>query len=109
MSLQRSVEASNRALELSLIQYREGAADYTSVLITQQAKLQAEDGLAASHGDVTLSVIGLYRALGGGWELREAADLLPAETREEMRARTSWGGMLDEERGERAASTETPE
>jgi outer membrane protein TolC len=94
-SLERSVDAANRAVELSLIQYKEGAADYSRVLQTQQSKLQAEDDLAATRGDVTLSVIGLYRALGGGWEIRGDAELLPQATREEMRGRTWWGDTLD--------------
>jgi NodT family efflux transporter outer membrane factor (OMF) lipoprotein len=69
--LGRAAGAAHQAVEISLIQYREGAADYTRVLNTQQAKLQEEDRLASSRGDVTLAVIALYKALGGGWELRE--------------------------------------
>jgi NodT family efflux transporter outer membrane factor (OMF) lipoprotein len=95
-ALGRSVEAADRAVDLSLIQYREGAADYTRVLQTQQAKLQEDDALASARGDVSLNVIGLYRALGGGWELRDGADAVPETTRVAMRARGWWwGGALD--------------
>ena len=90
-----SVDAANRSVELSLIQYREGAADYTRVLTTQQSKLREEDALATSRGAVTLDVISLYRAMGGGWELREGEELVPAATQERMRRRTYWGGMLE--------------
>ena len=75
--LGRAAGAAHQAVELSLIQYREGAADYTRVLNTQQAKLQEEDRLASTRGDVTLAVIALYKALGGGWELREGKEIAP--------------------------------
>jgi NodT family efflux transporter outer membrane factor (OMF) lipoprotein len=90
VALGRSAEAANEAVELSLIQYREGAADYTRVLDSQQAKLQEDDALAAARGDVTFSVIGLYRALGGGWELRDGDDVVPAATRAALRDRSWW-------------------
>jgi len=80
---------------LSLVQYREGAADYTRVLTTQQAKLREDDSFATSRGAVTLNVITLYRAMGGGWQLREGEELVPAATAERMRKRTYWGGMLE--------------
>jgi NodT family efflux transporter outer membrane factor (OMF) lipoprotein len=93
--LAESVDAANRSVELSLIQYRAGAADYTRVLTTQQSKLHEEDALATSRGAVTLDVIGLYRAMGGGWELRQGEELVPMTTIERMRRRTYWGGMLE--------------
>jgi hypothetical protein len=38
--------------------------------------------------------VGIYRALGGGWEIREGEDLVPPEIKEEMRKRTHWGKLL---------------
>jgi NodT family efflux transporter outer membrane factor (OMF) lipoprotein len=90
-----AVAAANRAVELSLIQYREGAADYTRVLTTQQAKLREDDSLASARGTVTLEVIALYKAVGGGWELRDGEDFVPAPTKDAMRRRTWWGGILN--------------
>ncbi len=106
--LGESVAAANRAVELSLIQYREGATDYTRVVTTQQAKLREEDALATTRGNVTLSVIALYKALGGGWELRDGDDFVPEATKREMRARTWWSGALsasDRQGDARAAAT----
>jgi outer membrane protein TolC len=88
--LSDAVAAANKAVDLSLIQYREGAADYTRVLDTQQAKLREDDSLASARGGVTLEVIALYKALGGGWELRAGDDVVPQETKDEMRARMGW-------------------
>ncbi len=95
--LSEAVAAANRAVELSLIQYREGATDYTSVLATQLAKFKEDDALASTRGAVALSVVSLYKALGGGWELRDGQDFVPDQTREEMRERTHWGGLLSPE------------
>ena len=93
--LAESVVAANRAVDLSIIQYREGATDYTAVVTTQQAKLREDDSLRVARGSVALSVIALYKALGGGWELRRGDDFVPEATKEEMRARTWWGDLLD--------------
>jgi NodT family efflux transporter outer membrane factor (OMF) lipoprotein len=93
--LERSVGAANRAVEISLIQYRGGATDYTSVLTAQQAKIVEDRQLTDSRGAVTLSVVSLYKALGGGWELRAGGDFVPAAAKEEMRERTWYGDMLD--------------
>jgi hypothetical protein len=92
--LEAALDAANRAVELSRIQYREGATDFTAVLNSQQSKLREDDQLVNERGIVAVSVVALYKALGGGWEIREGRDFVPAETRDEMRARTRWGGLL---------------
>src|SRR4029078_3848052 len=71
---------------------------YTRVLTTQQAKLREDDSLASARGNVTLEVIALYKALGGGWELRNGNDVVREETKDAMRARTWCGHMLDDEK-----------
>jgi NodT family efflux transporter outer membrane factor (OMF) lipoprotein len=92
--LAESVAAANRAVDISLVQYREGATDFTSVLTTQQSKLREADLLASTRGAVTLNVIALYKALGGGWQIRTGNDFIPADTQEEMGARGYWGRAL---------------
>ena len=93
--LARSVEAADRAVELADIQYRGGSTDYTRVLTALQSKLQESDRLTSTRGAVALNVIALYKALGGGWELRDGQELVPAATTQEMRERTWWGRELD--------------
>jgi NodT family efflux transporter outer membrane factor (OMF) lipoprotein len=108
--LERSVAAANRAVDISLIQYRGGATDYTSVLTAQQQKIFEDRRLTTSRGDVTLSVVALYKALGGGWEMRTGAPPVPAATRAEMRGRTWWGDMLEpvEEQADIEAARDDP-
>ncbi len=59
--------AARRALSLAKDQYRSGLVDFTTVLGAQQALQSLQDGLAESRGEVTLDLIRLYKALGGGW------------------------------------------
>lgn len=101
--LQRSVAAANRAVEIALIQYREGAADYTRVLTAQQSKLRADDALTSARGAVTLSVIALYRALGGGWEVREGKDFIDDGSLQ-AEDRRWWGHMADAERRQKTVN-----
>ncbi len=89
-----SVEAAKRSVDLALIQYREGIADYQRVLDTQGFLVQQQDNLTAGNGDVPRNLIALYKALGGGWEIRRGKDFVPPETRDEMRSRTDWGKLL---------------
>jgi NodT family efflux transporter outer membrane factor (OMF) lipoprotein len=92
-----SVRAAARAVEIASIQYQSGGADYTRVLNSQQAKRREDDLLISSRGLVVLSVIALYKALGGGWELAAGRDFVSEETKREMRARTNWGDLLTDE------------
>ena len=92
--LARSVAAAKRSLDLAVLQYREGTKDFTTVLITQQALLNEQDNLATTLGNVSSSLVGVYRALGGGWEIRGGRDLVPSEIKGEMAKRTNWGKLL---------------
>jgi NodT family efflux transporter outer membrane factor (OMF) lipoprotein len=92
--LAQSVEAAKKSLDLAVLQYREGTKDFTTVLIAQQALLNEQDTLASTLGNISSSLVGVYRSLGGGWEIREGKDLVPPEIKEEMRKRTHWGKLL---------------
>src|SRR5262245_28248367 len=92
--LARSVTSAKTALGIAILQYREGVQDFTTVLTAQQALLSQQDSFASTLGNIATSLVGVYRALGGGWEVREGQDLLPPEIRAEMRQRTRWGRLL---------------
>jgi NodT family efflux transporter outer membrane factor (OMF) lipoprotein len=89
-----AVKASKRSVDLSLIQYREGLVDYQRVLDTQRDLTTQQDNLVFTAGSVGLNLVSMYRALGGGWELRGENDFIPASIKEAMEARTNWGDML---------------
>jgi NodT family efflux transporter outer membrane factor (OMF) lipoprotein len=89
--------SARRSTQLSLIQYKAGETTYTTVLTTEQAQLAAEDALASARGNVALGLISIYRALGGGWEMRNSHDVISDEVKAEMARRTNWGAMLEAE------------
>ena len=92
--LAKSVVSAKSAVALSVLQYREGITDFTTVLTAQQALLSQQDNLASTLGNISTSLVGTYRALGGGWEIREGQDLVPPEIKAEMERRTNWGDLL---------------
>ena len=92
--LRRSANAAREAFRIAMEQYEGGAIDFTPVLTSEQNLFQAETSLAVAMGNVPLGAIGIYRALGGGWQIRVDSNFVTAATIEEMRARTRWGGLL---------------
>ena len=93
--LRKAVRASSRSVQLSLIQYRDGATDYQRVINSQQDLLARQDQYVSARGAMIGSLVATYRALGGGWQLRDGNDYVPAETRRTMGERTDWGNLLE--------------
>lgn len=94
-TLQQGVEASQRAVDLSLLLYRNGLEDYMRVLNSEQTLVQQQDRLTIRQGDSARNIIAMYKALGGGWEIRQGQDIIPADIKKDMKQRTDWGDMLD--------------
>ncbi len=69
-SLAQSADAARESVELVLSQYREGTVDFNRVFNVQQFLTQQQDQLAVAQGSVAQNLIQLYRALGGGWQIR---------------------------------------
>ena len=95
--LKVSVTAAQRSVGLSLLQYREGLVDYQRVLDSQRFLATQEDRLTEVSGQVSTDLVATYKALGGGWQIREGEEIVSTENRNEMIERTSWGGLLDPE------------
>ena len=95
--LAESVKSYERAVELALVRYTEGLSTYQRVIDPQRDLTEEQDNLASVMGSVVTNLISTYKALGGGWELREGRDLVPVETQEQMRERTYWGDLLSPE------------
>ena len=64
-SLLAQADASRRAAELAALQYREGVTDYVTLLDAQRTQLSAESDVAETVGAVNVSVVTIYKALGG--------------------------------------------
>ncbi|WP_323992913.1 efflux transporter outer membrane subunit [Nguyenibacter sp. L1] len=94
INAQRSVQAGQRSVQLSLTRYREGAEDYQRVVDSQRILLQSENRLADTQSSIATYLIALYKALGGGWEVGAGKPIIPEAMQAEMARRTNWGKLL---------------
>jgi NodT family efflux transporter outer membrane factor (OMF) lipoprotein len=108
-SQQKAVASAQRASEIALAMYREGATDYQRVIDAQRSLLELQNTLTEASSSVTTNLIALYKALGGGWETRQGQPFLPAEMQTEMRQRTNWGDLLTQPRRSETAPTPSSE
>jgi NodT family efflux transporter outer membrane factor (OMF) lipoprotein len=69
-SLLLSKKAAERSVTLTTEQFKAGASDLTPEFVAQQFLAQVDIQYAQAKGDVALGLIGVYRAIGGGWEFR---------------------------------------
>jgi NodT family efflux transporter outer membrane factor (OMF) lipoprotein len=69
-SLTSAVAANRRALDIATQLYTNGQTDFSDVLLAQRSLLGSEDALVQSDRTMATNLIALYKALGGGWEVR---------------------------------------
>ncbi|WP_339519231.1 efflux transporter outer membrane subunit [Pseudomonas proteolytica] len=67
-SLAEAVRQNQIALDTAQHQYVEGVVDFVNVLTVQSALLATQEQWVESSTGVSLAMVGLYKALGGGWE-----------------------------------------
>jgi NodT family efflux transporter outer membrane factor (OMF) lipoprotein len=70
-NLEVSVRAAERSVALVVDQYRAGRTDFNRVFTAEAQLVTQQDQLAAARGNIALSLISVYRALGGGWQFFE--------------------------------------
>lgn len=69
-SLTKSVAAAVDAVEIGEELFRTIKADANRLFILETTQLQQQNNLAIAQGNIALNLINVYRALGGGWEIR---------------------------------------
>ena len=69
-SLVETARETQRALDLELTRFEEGETDFTGVFVLQGDLAQKQDQLGKAKGEVVTSLINVYKALGGGWQIR---------------------------------------
>ena len=62
-------------MEIIELQSEKGAVDMNRVFILQRALVQDQERLAATRGEVALYLIATYKAIGGGWEIRNGGTM----------------------------------
>ena len=101
-----SVKASQRSVDLSMLQYKEGLVDYQRVLDSQRFLTDQQDAWTATRGDVILNLVSMYKALGGGWQIREGKKFVSKDNIEEMEKRTDWGDLIEPKEVETPATAD---
>ena len=67
-NLQVAVDANRRSVELADQLYQKGLTDFLNVLDAQRNLFASENELAQSESSVSIDLVSIYKALGGGWE-----------------------------------------
>lgn len=65
---QARADALKKAFEQAQLRYKVGTYSYTDLLVVQQNYIAAQQQAIISKQNVLTTTIGLYKALGGGWE-----------------------------------------
>jgi NodT family efflux transporter outer membrane factor (OMF) lipoprotein len=67
-SIQETVASNRKAVELASQLYAQGQTEFLSVLDAQRSLYSSEDSLVQSTRNLSIHLVSLYKALGGGWE-----------------------------------------
>jgi multidrug efflux system outer membrane protein len=73
-SLENSVTASVRSVDLVQSLYQSGLTDFQNVLDTQRTLFIQQDNLAASNGLLLQDLVLIYKAFGAGWQNLDATN-----------------------------------
>jgi NodT family efflux transporter outer membrane factor (OMF) lipoprotein len=68
--LAESVQAAEKSVTVALAQYQGGTVDFNRVALVEQNLVTQQNLLAQAQGNIGLGLIQVYRALGGGWQIR---------------------------------------
>jgi NodT family efflux transporter outer membrane factor (OMF) lipoprotein len=67
---EESARQAREAERVAQVKYQEGETDFNRLFTVQQLLLGQQELLAVARGNAAQSLVDLYRALGGGWEIR---------------------------------------
>lgn len=65
--LVRSARSNEEAVAVTSERYRRGLTNFLDVLVAERSLYGAQSALAQSEAELLVSIISLYKALGGGW------------------------------------------
>lgn len=71
--LRETVETYQSAIALAMERYQAGVDDLQALLTAERGVLEARQQLALVEGQVASNVVGIYKALGGAWEIDDPA------------------------------------
>ncbi|MBY0527784.1 MAG: efflux transporter outer membrane subunit [Gemmataceae bacterium] len=68
--LATAVAAEQKAVKDAIAQYEGGLTDFNRVAVIQERLVTRQNSYAVAQGEIALGMVQVYRALGGGWQLR---------------------------------------
>jgi multidrug efflux system outer membrane protein len=68
-ALAQAAETTRQSADIAFELYQKGLVDFLNVLQSQQALYQVLDQFAQSEENVSTSLVALFKALGGGWQI----------------------------------------
>jgi len=77
--LDESVVAARKAVNIVVVQYEKGITDFNRYAVIEQNAVTQQDLSAQARGEVAQGLIAVFRALGGGWEIRFDGGIAAAE------------------------------
>jgi len=80
VQMTEAARASRIAAQIAHARYEGGMVGFLEVLDAERTQLAAEDQLAQSRTDTATSLIAVYKALGGAWEIAPRAAARPARS-----------------------------
>jgi outer membrane protein TolC len=73
--LREAVKAAEESVSLAQLHYQQGWIDFDRVNNLQRDFVVQQDASIAAQADVAFALIRIYRALGGGWQIRCGASM----------------------------------
>jgi outer membrane protein, multidrug efflux system len=74
------VKSTSNAARLAMLRYEGGVSSYLEVLDAQRRQFDSANNLVASRRNELVSVVQLYKSLGGGWQEAPATTATPAKS-----------------------------
>lgn len=74
--LGQAVASAKRGVDNATEQYASGAIPFQAVLDSQRQLTLITDELISAQGNIVVSVVRLYKALGGGWNLQNSTPVV---------------------------------
>ncbi len=72
--LAEAVISGEKAVRIANGLYEAGLTDFLDVLASERALYQSQDQLAQSNQQLTLAMVAIFKALGGGWQDQETGE-----------------------------------
>ncbi|MCK5915754.1 MAG: efflux transporter outer membrane subunit [Deltaproteobacteria bacterium] len=73
-SLHNAMRAAQSVMDKSQDLYRSGLIDFQVVLDAERSLLEMENNYASGRGNTSILLVGLYRALAGGWDMDKSVE-----------------------------------